>query len=164
MKPQQHDEPASERLAESGFAYYTDLTVDYLEGMPDARIIDTEERSNRNVVWFEFDGVEMSVSIYPTQPAVCIGVDTRIAYDAFQANAAWILRTCADFGVGIDLDVDEKTGDTWMFLFLRIFWAGYNFEVLGAAADDLLQCRKALEARLPIKKKPGKRKKKRKDD
>lgn len=160
MKPQQDDEPAADRLAESGFVYYTDLTIDYLEGIPETRILDTEEQPDRNVVWFEYDGVEMSVSVYPTSPAVCVGVDTRFAYDAFQSNAAWILRTCADFGVGIDLDVDEKTGDTWMFLFLRIFWAGYNFEVLGAAADDLLHCRKALEARLPIAKKPRKRKKK----
>ena len=160
MNPHQEDESAPDRLAESGFAYYTDLTVDYLEGTPDARLLDTEEQPDRNVVWFAFDGVEMSVSVYPTSPAVCVGVDTRIAYDAFQSNAAWILRTCADFGVGIDLDVDEKTGDTWMFLFLRIFWAGYNFEVLGAAADDLLQCRKALEARLPIGERARKRKKK----
>ncbi len=159
MKPQQDDGPAADRLAESGFAYYTDLTVDYLDGIPETRILDTEEQPDRNVVWFEFDGVEMSVSVYPTSPAVCVGVDTRIAYDAFQSNAAWILRTCADFGVGIDLDVDEKSGDTWMFLFLRIFWAGYNFEVLGAASDDLMHCRKALEARLPItgKKDEGKR-------
>ncbi len=94
--------------------------------------------------------VEMSVSIYPGSPAVTVGLDTHIPYHAFQQNAAWILRTCADFGVGIDLDVEEDTGETWMFLFLRIFWAGYNFEVLTAASDDLAQCRKALEGRIPI--------------
>lgn len=160
MKPPQDEERPADRLAESGCAYYTDLTLEYLEGIPEARLLESEEQPDRNVVWFEFDGVELSVSVYPTSPAVCVGVDTRIAYDAFQESAAWILRTCADYGVGIDLDVDEKTGDTWMFLFLRIFWAGYNFEVLGAASDDLLQCRRALEARLPMGKKPGKRKKK----
>ena len=158
MKPPKHDDDAADRLAESGFAYHSDLTVDYLKSMPEAKYLGTEEQVDRNVVWFEFDGVEMSVSVYPSSPAVCVGVDTRIPYNAFQENAAWILRTCADDGVGVDLDVDEKTGDTWMFLFLRIFWAGYNFEVLGAAADDLLLCRKALEARLPMVDKPRKRK------
>ena len=90
----------------------------------------------------------------PGAPAVCIGADTRIAFHAFQENAAWILRTCADYGVGIDLDVDKHTGETWMFIFLRVFWAGYNIEVLGAVFDDLAQCRKALQTRLPIDQAP----------
>ncbi len=150
MRPPPHQGSESDHLGEVGLEYYTELTRQYLEDLPDAKRLDIERQPDRTVVWFEFEGVEMSVSIYPSSPAVCVGVDTSIPYEAFQENAAWILRTCADYGVGIDLDVDQKTGETCMFLFLRIFWAGYNFEVLGAASDDLLQCRKALEARLPI--------------
>ncbi len=160
MKPPPHEQSARDALGEIGFDYYTELTQQYLEDIPEAKLFDIERQADRNVVWFEFDGVEMSVSIYPGQPAVCVGGDTRIPYHAFQKNAAWILRTCADFGVGIDLDVDEKSGETWMFIFLRVFWAGYNYEVLCAASDDLLQCRKALEARLPME---GKKKAKEKE-
>ncbi len=176
MKTAPNDENAEDRLGEFGLDYFTELTVQYVEDMPEARPVDVRAQPDRNVVWFDFDpegsedqgpaedqvgsaepsgspgAVEVSVSIYPGSPAVTVGVDTRIPYHAFQANVAWILRTCADFGVGIDLDVKEDTGETWMFLFLRVFWAGYNFEVLCAAADDLAQCRKALEARLPIEK------------
>ena len=177
MKPAPNEEHADDRLGEFGLDYFTELTVQYVEDMPEARPVDVQAQPDRNVVWFEFDpeaaddqkpaagpaagakelsrnpgAVEVSVSIYPGSPAVTVGVDTRIPYHAFQANAAWILHTCADFGVGIDLDVKGDTGETWMFLFLRVFWAGYNYEVLCAAADDLAQCRKALEARLPIEK------------
>ncbi len=159
MRPPPHQDSESDHLGEVGLEYYTELTQQYLEDLPEAKLLDVERQPDRTVVWFEFEGIEMSVSVYPGSPAVCVGGDTRIPYHDFQKNAAWILRTCADFGVGIDLDVDAKTGETWMFIFLRVFWAGYNLEVLTAACDDLLQCRKALEARLPItgKKDEGKR-------
>ena len=181
MKPAPNEEHGRDRLGEFGLDYFTELTIQYIDSLPEARHVDTEAQSDRNVVWFDYDpdvsppargglsacpaqagaeagddsklsagAVEMSVSVYPGSPAVTVGVDTRIPYHAFQANAAWILRTCADFGVGIDLDVEEETGETWMFLFLRVFWAGFNCEVLSAAADDLVQCRRALEARVPI--------------
>jgi hypothetical protein len=162
MKPPPGEEGEADRLGESGLDYFTHLTVQYIQESPEARLVDVETQADRNVVWFDFDpeatpgpkasagAVEMSVSVYPQSPAVTVGLDTRIPYQAFQGAAAWILRTCADYGVGIDLDVKEDTGETWMFLFLRVFWAGYNFEVLTAACDDLVQCRKALEARLPI--------------
>jgi hypothetical protein len=149
-----HDEADRDRLGDFGLDYHTELTIQYIEDMPGAKYIDTESQADRNVVWFEFSNVEMSTSVYPSSPAVCIGADTRIPFHAFQANAAWILRTCADYGVGIDLDVDEKSGETWMFIFLRVFWAGYNYEVFGAVCDDLVQCRKALETRLPIEAPP----------
>ena len=177
MKPAPDEDRSEDRLGDFGLDYFTELTIQYVEDMPGARFVDTQTQADRNVVWFDYDpeapatsedrkpsagkgpshpdvrpagAVEVSVSIYPGSPAVTVGLDTRIPYHAFQANAAWILRTCADFGVGIDLDVKEDTGETWMFLFLRVFWAGYNYEVLAAASDDLVQCRKALEARLPI--------------
>ena len=190
MKPTPGEEAGQDRLGDFGLDYFTELTVEYIRDMREARLTDMQAQSDRNVGWFRFDpeavratggpsggspsgttggaaegekaalgeaipeglsgGVEMSVSIYPGSPAVTVGLDTRIPYHAFQQNAAWILRTCADFGVGIDLDVKEDSGETWTFLFLRIFWAGYNFEVLTAACDDLAQCRKALEVRLPI--------------
>jgi len=146
--PQEQQE--SDRLGDYGLDYFTELTAQYVEDTAGAKLMDVEQQSDRNVVWFEFEGVEMSVSVYPGSPAVCIGADTRIPYHDFQANVAWILRTCADYGVGIDLDVDSETGETWMFVFLRVFWAGYNYEVFTAVCDDLVQCRKALEARLPI--------------
>jgi len=166
MKPARSEDGDRDRLGEFGLDYFTELTTQYVEDMPEARLIDMQTQADRNAVWFDYDpaaaasgdwkssanSVEVSVSVYPGSPALTVGVDTRIPYHAFQANAAWILHTCADFGVGIDLDVKEETGDTWMFLFLRVFWAGYNYEVLTAAADDLAQCRKALEARLPIEK------------
>ena len=166
MKPAPSEGDGRDRLGDFGLDYFTELTTQYVEDMPEARLIDMRAQADRNVVWFDYDpeaaaagewkssanSVEVSVSVYPASPALTVGVDTRIPYHAFQANVAWILRTCADFGVGIDLDVKEETGETWMFLFLRVFWAGYNYEVLSAAADDLRECRKALEARLPIEK------------
>lgn len=146
-----HGELAGQgRFGELGLDYYTELTIQYVEDMPDAKLVDTETQPDRNVIWFDFTDVEMSVSVYPGSPAVCIGADTRIAFHAFQENAAWILRTCAEHGVGVDLDVEKDTGETWLFIFLRVFWAGYNYEVFGAVCDELIQCRSALEARLPI--------------
>lgn len=160
MQPSPHDPSMDDRLGGMGCEYYTELTAQYLEDMPEAKLLDTSQQVDRNVVWFEFtpeedDGpaapIEMSVSVYPDSPAVTVGADTRIPFHSFQGNAAWILRTCADYGVGIDLEVDDDAGETWMFIFLRIFWAGYNYEVLGAACDDLAECRKTLAARLPIR-------------
>ena len=162
MRPAPNEDRAEDRLGDFGLDYFSELTVQYVEDMPEARFVDMQTQADRNVVWFDYDpdapddwkssanAVEMSLSIYPGSPAVTVGLDTQIPYHAFQANASWILRTCADFGVGIDLDVKEETGETWMFLFLRVFWAGYNYEVLAAACDDLVQCRRALEGRLPI--------------
>jgi hypothetical protein len=151
------DDDDHDKLGDFGLDYYTELTAQYVTDMAESRLIETEVQSDRNVVWFLFDDVEMSVSVYPDAPAICVGADTRIPFHSFQENAAWILRTCADFGVGIDLDVDKDTGETWMFIFLRIFWAGYNYEVLSAACEDLVQCRKALETRLPLDAPPRKR-------
>lgn len=156
-----HEDGQDERLGELGCEYYTELAAQYVEDLPEADRAEVEVQSDRNVVWFRYlpeddddsagrEPIEMSISVYPDSPAVTVGTDTRVPYHSFQENAAWVLRTCADFGVGIDLEVEQKTGETWLFIFLRVFWAGFNLEVLAAALDDLSQCRRALEARLPL--------------
>ncbi len=157
-----NEETPDDRLGGMGCEYFAELTAQYLEDVPEANVTNVQHLADRNVVWFRYlpeedeeapgpAPIEMSVSVYPDSPAVTVGTDTRVPYHAFQENAAWVLRTCADFGVGIDLEVDRDTGETSLFIFLRIFWAGYNLEVLAAASDDLAHCRRALEARLPLK-------------
>lgn len=148
MRPAPNPGEGKDGCVEQGSKYFTELTVQYVEDLDEAKFIGMEEQGDRTVVWFEYEAMEMSASVYLDFPAICIGTDTRIPFTVFQQNAAWILRACADFGLGIDLDVDADTGETWTFLFLRVFWAGYNIEVLQSACDDLRQCRRALEERL----------------
>ena len=144
------DDNRRDRLGEFGCEYFTELSAQFVEDMPETSLIDVQTHPERSVVWFKTNDVTMSVNVYPTSEAVCIGTDTKIPFHAFQKNVAWILRTCADHGVGIDLDLDEGSGETWVFIFLRVFWAGYNFDVFGAVVDDLVRCRRALESRLPM--------------
>ncbi len=56
MKPPTHADDGRDRIGEIGLDYYTELTVQYIEDTPEAKLVDVEPQADRNVVWFKFDG------------------------------------------------------------------------------------------------------------
>lgn len=150
MQSEMFDSEGQERLTGIGAEFYTELTTQYIDDLPEATVVDIESSVEFTKLRFKYDTSTLEVLVHTLYPANTFASKLNLGFEQFQENVSWIIKTCADYGLGIDIEVDNQTGQCELDIFLRIFWAGYNFEVMTSACDNIHRCRGELQARIGI--------------